>query len=60
MRQMRLYYANLHTFGHYKTTIILVNFDNLCIQSYTSARQKKWQKVAISQKMQKKQKSVYS
>lgn len=37
-------YANLHTFGHYKVTIILVNFDNLCILSYTNARQKNGRK----------------
>ena len=35
---------NLHTFGHYKVTIILVNFDNLCILSYTNARQKNGRK----------------
>lgn len=31
---------NLHTFGHY----ILVNFDNLCIKSYTNAQQKNGRK----------------
>ena len=36
MRQIRCYYANLHTYGHYKISIILVNFDNLCTKERAS------------------------
>ncbi len=56
MRQMRLDFASLPTLGHYN----LSNISNIMYHKLYKRSAEKWQKVAIWQKTQKKQKSVYS